>query len=222
MPPRKLKSPDGFRRPIPDELLEASQLIDAFFRDMEGVHAGRTVGRDVQQSPTFKTVTALSRGQQVKVVRAAAERIHWNTGRKHTGRFRMMSYLADNTPQHFRYVCEELLLLLCRKSLSATEGDLVHLLTIVRRGHTHHSFLPRARPLREPALDSAPFKAVIRLLRDHVKENGLSERLRSEVEKTLAFLNNPQMDGAAWIGHRAADLRELLATPRRARRAPKA
>ncbi len=104
---------DLYPGPIPPELAEAHQHVDAFFKDMQGVDAFRLKPEALKPLASYQAICRLPLEDQIKVIRAAAERAHWSRREQARPGSRAygtsLHYLAEDTPQHFQGVIELLL-----------------------------------------------------------------------------------------------------------------
>jgi len=187
---------DLFPGPIAPELCSVHEHLDSFFADAIGVTAYRLKPEQLRALPSVKGILALTGEELVLVIRAAAERAHWSVReRKRPGSRAYntsLNYLAEDTPQHFEGMIEALLQIVCAKKLPTTDGDLIHLLSIIRR--------PVKSPNSEQhdaGLNWWMGGSIARLLKSHKKTAGLSAPLISETKAVVKFLRSPNTSGAA-------------------------
>ncbi len=181
---------DLYPGPISPELAEAHQHLDVFFKDMQDVDAYRLKPAALKRTSSYQAIAGLPAAGQVKVIRAAVERMRWSAvecvrpGSRGGGI--SLKYLAENTPQHFMLLIQRLLAVLCAKRLPVEEPDLLHLVSLLRK------------PLPTPNLQVRPAdtewhvaKPVLHLLRAFQKDHPISEQLGIEVLQLVAFLRDP-------------------------------
>lgn len=187
---------DLFPGPVDHDFVYAHEHIDALFRDAQGLSAFRLKPAQLQALESFQRIAASPGDKVIRVIRAAAERAYWSICERHRPGSRAyntsLNYLAEDTPQHFEGLLELVLRLLCAKRLPTTDGDLIHLLSIIRR------------PVKYPQSDEHDAGlnwwmggSIARLLKSHKKSVGLSVLLISEVKEVVKFLRSPNTSGAA-------------------------
>lgn len=188
--------------------------MDALFADSQGIEAFRLKPEQLKAFPSFQAISALPGGEVVLVLRAAAERAHWSVREGNRPGSRAyktsLSYLSENTPQHFDGLIEVFLRIFCAKKLPTTDDDLVHLLSIIRRPVKH----PQSSQ-HDAGLNWRMGGSIARLLKSHEKAGGISSRLATEVQSVVRFLRSPDTSGTAREARKrklAEELEYLAAT----------
>jgi hypothetical protein len=196
---------DLFPGPIDLVFANAHELVDQLFKEMEGKETHRLKPKDLSGIQAFKAMISQKPEEQMRIVRAAVERAHWQERESHRPGSKAfhtsLTYLAENTPQHFRYLLEALLRSLAKQKLATTDEDVIAMLSLIRRRLSY----PNARNCHEAGLPWEIADSILRIFKDHVKRDGMNERVAREAIEVAKFLRDSRTGSQA----RAAKQRKL-------------
>lgn len=173
------------------ELSEEHSLLESLFEEAQGVDTWDLTDPLLEQMAAFQKIKARSRTEQVRVVRAATERMRWSITEgmrpNNPAMKPSMRYLAENTPQHFMTLIQKVVKNLCRKSLPVDEADLIHLLKTLDPKSAATGF--GIRPYGAGWNLCAP---VLRLAKGLAADKPISPELATEIRNLAQALRDPE------------------------------